>query len=213
MISSPALYHFSPNPLPHYISIQNLARYTCKKVSGNYIGEPSSVMFKRSCVTELGEFSFDINQICDLEYWLRIGFQYGFIYIPDKLVTFRVHGSSATQKNNSQKFFTSTFLDKLVLMHKLLFNPLYLNFRKYNKGFHLFKFKMKYQYTIYHAKKFIHKNDNAGTLKEDLKAIQKKFTPMHINPVADVFYFILERSLPVLKLYYKITGKSKLKNI
>ena len=40
----------------------------------------------------LGQFF----QMCDLEYWYRVGCNDGIALVPDKLATFRVHASSTT---------------------------------------------------------------------------------------------------------------------
>jgi glycosyltransferase involved in cell wall biosynthesis len=96
----------------------------------NFIGEPSSVMFRRSLLKEVGEFDRDLSQLCDLEYWLRIGSRHGLVYLPEKICSFRIHSGSTTAANVSgQPGFRTRYLDPLILSYKLLFAKEFSSFR------------------------------------------------------------------------------------
>ena len=95
----------------------------------NFIGEPSTVMFRKDLVRHLGFFAANLIQQCDHEYWLRIGCNYGITSIPQKLAAFRVHENSCSSAQHRTKSFEIEYLDSLVLLHELLVQPYYTNLR------------------------------------------------------------------------------------
>lgn len=68
----------------------------------NKIGEPTTVMFKRALVNEIGWFRTDLKQLLDYEYWYRIIKHYPALVLNEPLVKFRVHALQETQKNKSR---------------------------------------------------------------------------------------------------------------
>jgi glycosyltransferase involved in cell wall biosynthesis len=62
----------------------------------NWIGEPSSVMLRKSCLARTGLFNTKMWMCADFELWMRIMQYYdiGFVNVP--LSAFRVHAQSAT---------------------------------------------------------------------------------------------------------------------
>lgn len=65
----------------------------------NKIGEPVTVLFRRSMIEKAGYFNEKLNQLVDIEYWYRI-FKFGsLVYINEKLAAFRMHKQQATSKN------------------------------------------------------------------------------------------------------------------
>ena len=95
----------------------------------NFIGEPSTVMFRRRMVSELGVFDAHLKQLCDLEYALRVASKYGLHYVLQARVDFRVHGGSVTAQNTGARKFESTYLDPVRLVSAQLFAPEYAAFR------------------------------------------------------------------------------------
>ena len=91
----------------------------------NFVGEPSNTMFRRSLVNQIGFFHPGMNQIVDLEFWARIGSNFGAVYIPEALSSFRLHASSATSRNAAVKFFRNHSIDLLIMMHDFCFSPHY----------------------------------------------------------------------------------------
>ncbi|VGO21026.1 glycosyltransferase family 2 protein [Pontiella sulfatireligans] len=69
----------------------------------NKIGEPPSVLLRRSVFEDIGFFSGDLKQQLDYEYWYRVLAHYKVAFIPDKLTVFRVHLDQATQRNKREK--------------------------------------------------------------------------------------------------------------
>jgi glycosyltransferase involved in cell wall biosynthesis len=87
--------------------------------AANLFGEPTSFLLDRRLFAELGVFDESLRQLCDLEYWLRVGLRYGSGYVADQLVLFRVHTASATARNISFHEFETIYLDRLLLHRKV----------------------------------------------------------------------------------------------
>lgn len=65
----------------------------------NKVGEPTSVMLRRSVFDHVGFFDADLKQTLDYEYWYRVFVHYKVCFIPLSLNSFRVHKEQATQQN------------------------------------------------------------------------------------------------------------------
>lgn len=79
-----------------------IASLAATHIARNFIGEPSTVMFRRSVIDRIGKFDPVFKQICDLEYWLRIAQTYGLTYVPDAVIDFNVHDDSVSAQNAVQ---------------------------------------------------------------------------------------------------------------
>lgn len=64
-------------------------------ISHNWIGAPSNVMFRKSCVT-WGEFTNTWGWWVDFEFWHKLLLNHDLFVIPETLSKFRYHGASAT---------------------------------------------------------------------------------------------------------------------
>lgn len=95
----------------------------------NIVGEPTSVLFRRALVDQLGVFNEQLVSVCDFEYWARLGVHHGLRYIAEPLVRFRVHADAASARNNERRFFRMTELDQVVLMHEYAFAPAFAPLR------------------------------------------------------------------------------------
>lgn len=106
-----------------------LAKQFCEasldRIGDNFIGEPTSVMLHRSAFERFGAFNDKLIQLCDLEYWLRVAIHTGVVFVPETLVQFRVHEGGATAINSEKNNFHKTLLDKLILLHEIVYNPLF----------------------------------------------------------------------------------------
>lgn len=112
-------------------------RQICQAVltdSRNFFGEPTSTLIHRSVFERFGLFNSAMVQLCDLEYWIRVGVNTGIKYIPDPLVQFRVHSSSASSINSKDsQVYRSRHMDRLILLHEFAYNPFYRALRKFTK--------------------------------------------------------------------------------
>jgi len=87
----------------------------------NIIGEPASIMFRRSSIGEGFDESF--HHLGDLDYWLRILKDGDFFYLPEKLVEFRRHAESTSHHNVSQLLFIPDVW-RMGIKHELLLRSL-----------------------------------------------------------------------------------------
>jgi glycosyltransferase involved in cell wall biosynthesis/predicted O-linked N-acetylglucosamine transferase (SPINDLY family) len=65
----------------------------------NKVGEPTTVLLTRSAVEAVGGFDGNLQQLVDVEMWLRIMTQYKVGYVDRVLSCFRLHGKQTTQSN------------------------------------------------------------------------------------------------------------------
>lgn len=111
-------------------SAEKIVALAAVNPSVNFIGEPSTVLFRRSLITEIGNFDLKLKQICDLEYWIRIASRYGLLYVPEAQIDFGVHEDSASAQNAGGRKFNSTYLDPLRMVDAQLKDEVYASFRK-----------------------------------------------------------------------------------
>jgi glycosyltransferase involved in cell wall biosynthesis len=82
----------------------------------NLIGEPTVVMVRRQALVSLGLFNVRLQQLTDLEMWLRISYFFRVGFISEPLATFRVHSRSASASNRRSG---SGWLDRVWLLEGL----------------------------------------------------------------------------------------------
>lgn len=79
----------------------------CVRFGTNLIGEPGSVMFRKSLALQVGPFDSTYGYVIDLDYWFRLLLQGDAYYFPEPLVAFRVSSGSwsvAIGKSQSVEF-------------------------------------------------------------------------------------------------------------
>lgn len=111
------------------VTAAEVCEATLDRVGANLIGEPTSVMFKRSASEKFGPFNRDLVMSCDLEYWTRLAVNAGFEWMPETLATFRVHETSTSAVNRSSRAFRMNVLDNLIIQHEFATAPAYLPLR------------------------------------------------------------------------------------
>ena len=191
-----------------HVSPQKACDLINKYVPANFFGEPTSVMFRKLVINEIGMFNSAINQHCDLEYWLRISSAYGFEYTSDKLVSFRIHNSSTTQKNNSEKYFSIFYVERIVIIYLLLFNPIYKAYRKHSSLFGLFNLRYTLFYVIYHASVYAKKN--GAIIQQEMMLLKEKYPKVKKLQNQYFFYAPLNITIrPFRKLISYIKQKKK----
>ena len=110
------------------LSATGVSQILCDYLGLNVFGEPTSFLLHRDEVPTYGPFNEEMVQLCDLEFWARVGSNTGLVHIPEELVTFRIHGSSATAANSAHGF-RKDVLDMLVLLHEFAFSPAFAGLR------------------------------------------------------------------------------------
>jgi glycosyltransferase involved in cell wall biosynthesis len=112
-----------------YVDAETFARMCSVRPTENIIGEPTVTIFHRSVIQNFGIFNPALIQICDMEYWARVGSNVGVVYIPERLATFRVHHRSTTSHNHAEREYRTGRLDPLIVHYLLLRSPFYRNIR------------------------------------------------------------------------------------
>lgn len=116
-------------PGKRLISGEEISRAALQHFNRNFIGEPTAVMLRRSAFFKYGPFNANMIQMCDLEYWIRVGANCGLAYVPEKLALFRVHDGSVSASNLCRKLFRALHLDELIMLHDYAFSPVYAPLR------------------------------------------------------------------------------------
>lgn len=96
----------------------------------NFVGEPTATLLHRSSFERFGKFNSGLVQLCDFEYWARVGMHAGLTFVPETLATFRVHMNSASATNESAHTFRSEVLDSLILMYEFAYQPEFAPIRR-----------------------------------------------------------------------------------
>jgi glycosyltransferase involved in cell wall biosynthesis len=111
-------------PGKEWIAAHEFSSQVARTPLSNFVGEPSCVMLHRNTLDEFGRFNTNMIQLVDFEYWARIATSRGIAYVDEPLVTFRVHGKSATS-SNAQSALRKDRLDGVILLHEFLHAPAY----------------------------------------------------------------------------------------
>lgn len=91
----------------------------------NMIGEPSTVLFRRSILENVGWFREDFKQSLDYEFYYRVLNFYKIIIIPEKLVKFRLHQNQTTEINKKNEIVDYKIYPKLIYKnYKSLLHPI-----------------------------------------------------------------------------------------
>ncbi len=134
-----------------WIDAKEIARLAVENICLNFIAEPSLALFKKEIVKEIGPFNSDFAQICDLDFFQRLGSSFGLVYIPEKLCHFRIHASSTTSANLGAKAYVLSNLEPVLLAHQMLFNKHYKHFRDALSTLQLAKLKLYFSVRTYEA--------------------------------------------------------------
>jgi glycosyltransferase involved in cell wall biosynthesis len=93
------------------------ARWIGEGLSGNWVGEPTSVMMRRDCLREIGTFAFHIHQRSDMDLWLRAMYFFDVGFVDRPLAKYVVRSGSLTGVNRATD---AGWLDNLWLLDGLL---------------------------------------------------------------------------------------------
>ena len=88
----------------------------------NKIGEPTNTLILRSVFDRVGNFDANLQQLIDLDMWLRIMGHYQIGFTPQVLAEFRVHRGQFSQINSNSG---NAWLDSWRLFFKMLGHPDY----------------------------------------------------------------------------------------
>jgi len=124
------LANTGPKQKNNFYSPERISALAVKNIGMNFIGEPSLSFFRKGIAEKAGMFNSLLQQICDLEFFLRIGSQWGLRYVPEKLCAFRIHQHSTTSTNITGQYFQLHYMEPLLLSWLLLYSDSFKPFRK-----------------------------------------------------------------------------------
>lgn len=87
----------------------------CVRRGANVIGEPGSVLFRRTLAGIAGRFDASIGYVLDLDYWVRLLLHGDAYYLASPLASFRVSGGSWSVRIGArQSIEYQLFIQKLI---------------------------------------------------------------------------------------------------
>ena len=116
------------------VSPSEFREATLAKPGANWVGEPTSVLFRREVFERFGQFNPDLIMSCDLEYWTRLAVNLGFEWVADRLAIFRIHEAATSATNRASRAYRMNVLDDLIIMHEFAFDPIYAPLRAAGKA-------------------------------------------------------------------------------
>ena len=87
---------------------------------GNWIGEPTSVMFRRDLALSVGRFRDDIYQLVDVDFWLRLMLRSAVCFVPEEL-SVRTQSTATESVRNAKT--RRNWLDQLRILTWLIVDP------------------------------------------------------------------------------------------
>lgn len=111
------------------ITAQQFTAAVLDNLKVNFVGEPTSTLFRRALWQRHGPFNAALIQLVDLEYWVRLGSSTGVHFLCERLVSFRVHATSTSEANRAgSEYYTE--LDRVKLLYNYVFQPCYNSLRR-----------------------------------------------------------------------------------
>lgn len=98
-----------------YLDKKVLSNTEVLKKRQNQIGEPTTILLKKSIFKKLGFFREDLIQDLDYEFYNRVLKSYRVALIKEKLVGFRLHTGQATFLNRNNLHNDTKILDRVFL--------------------------------------------------------------------------------------------------
>ena len=123
-----------------YISPEAICKTTLSRFALNLIGEPTVVMLHKSVFETFGFFNPNLIQICDLEFWTRVGIHTGISYIPKNLASFRIHEQSSSVQSSVKGNYRRGVLDQLIFVNEISVQPIYSPLREVGKQLNKYDF-------------------------------------------------------------------------
>ncbi len=88
--------------------------------AGNYVGEPTCVMFRRQLALDVGCLRDDVYQLVDLDFWYRLMLRSAVRFVPQKL-SVRTHTGGTVSVSNVKT--RRNWLDHLRILTWLIVDP------------------------------------------------------------------------------------------
>ncbi|PJI09697.1 glycosyltransferase family 2 protein [Clostridium sp. CT7] len=136
----------SGDRLPHTLTY-NKIKYVNRPINGrraakaiflygNFIGEPTTVLFKKKDVDKFG--TINNRQFCaliDIATWIKLLLRGNFVYLSETLSCFRIHNGQNTNKPGIKKLMRSEWYEliqyayKMKIIDKSIYSQLLLSYK------------------------------------------------------------------------------------
>lgn len=114
------LHRFFPKLREHNEGPSLVAQMMLMGGAGNWIGEPTSVMFRRQLALDVGGFRGDIYQLVDVDFWFRLMLRSAVCFVPREL-SVRVQSVGTETARNARS--GRSWLDQLRILTWLMVDP------------------------------------------------------------------------------------------
>ncbi|WP_063847379.1 glycosyltransferase [Limnoraphis robusta] len=130
----------------------------------NKIGEPSTVLIRREVLEQVGGFDPSLNQLVDLDLWLRIMGTYKVGFVNQVLSYFRLHTQQKTYQNISENVSTD-----LKFYYKVYAHPVYHFLPEFlrHRALCIYTINLNHFYLYF-------SDNNSGTFLEDLRLLRQE---------------------------------------
>lgn len=156
---------------PRFLDPAAISRLAVKYGPINVLGEPTSVLFHKQLVADYGTFDAGFRQLCDWEYWLRVGSNEGLWFDNRILATFRVHGAATSATNQDGYGRALVQAEAARLSAKLLFHPAFSRLRDLGGEEATWSIGRQYRRTVARLRRWSPGNPTAvktlGSLEEE----------------------------------------------
>lgn len=103
-----------------FVSAEEVADLALEHWTVNVLGEPTSVMLRKDVFVRFGGFDERFKQLCDWEYWLRVGVQDGLWFDRSPLATFRLHPAATSLQNQKDRELWTVYGEAALFSCKVL---------------------------------------------------------------------------------------------
>lgn len=152
--------YFNQDAVGSYFSASKIKDIVISNIALNFIAEPSLIFFKKSLILKVGLYDHLFQQICDLDYNVRLAAEVGVYVINKPLCHFAIHNQSTTSTNVYTKYFQLRFIEQAYYAYKLLHHPSFKSLQKLFSIKQKLKLAIYYKYRMHEAKRYISKKEN-----------------------------------------------------
>ncbi|BAY60647.1 putative glycosyltransferase [Calothrix brevissima NIES-22] len=145
----------------------------------NKIGEPTTILIKKSVFEQVGLFNAEFCQLVDLEMWLRIMTCYKVGFVDKVLSHFRIHAQQQTRRNAAVK-------ENILLDYQKLFYTIYSD-RRYPE---ITREQAFYRYTIL--------TQDASKYRQVRQEIAEQWLKLSADRIADMYLGLLGKTHKML---------------
>lgn len=100
-------------------------------ITDNFFGEPILGLVHQSMFGLYGGYDETLQQIVDLEFWLRLAVSENFVFMPERFHSFRIHKESQGARNDRKRGVNPTHIDRILIIKKVQRDKVYSRYREF----------------------------------------------------------------------------------